>query len=88
MTEEINYYDEELTELHNELSQKIAALPRLSGEARAEVWRRWLTLPLARKRAALPQWYAGPALTSCAISLRMPCTPCAFTLTGSAHCAT
>lgn len=36
MTEEISYYDDELTQLHSELRQKIDALPRLSGEARAE----------------------------------------------------
>lgn len=37
MTEEISYYDDELTELCGELRQKIDGLPRLSGEARAEV---------------------------------------------------
>ncbi|KAG8460833.1 hypothetical protein KFE25_010888 [Diacronema lutheri] len=36
MTEEISYYDDELTELCGELRQKIDGLPRLSGEARAE----------------------------------------------------
>lgn len=37
MTEEISYYDDELRELCSELRQKIDGLPRLSGDARAEV---------------------------------------------------
>lgn len=37
MTEEISYYDDELTELCSELRQKIDGLPRLSGDARSEV---------------------------------------------------
>ncbi|KAJ1619892.1 hypothetical protein T492DRAFT_1082129 [Pavlovales sp. CCMP2436] len=36
MTEEISYYDDELTELCGELRQKIDGLPRMSGDARAE----------------------------------------------------
>eukprot|EP00304_Pavlova_gyrans_P010127 CAMPEP_0206042386 /NCGR_PEP_ID=MMETSP1466-20131121/6521_1 /ASSEMBLY_ACC=CAM_ASM_001126 /TAXON_ID=44452 /ORGANISM="Pavlova gyrans, Strain CCMP608" /LENGTH=239 /DNA_ID=CAMNT_0053417095 /DNA_START=94 /DNA_END=813 /DNA_ORIENTATION=- len=36
MTEEINYYDEELTELCDEIRQKIDALPRTQGDNRAE----------------------------------------------------
>jgi len=36
MTEEINYYDEELTELTEEIRQKVDALYRLTGEARVE----------------------------------------------------
>jgi hypothetical protein len=39
MTEEISYYDDELTKLHDELRQKIDGLSRLSGDARQEVRR-------------------------------------------------